>query len=63
MLWRKVRKQLPTNSGWMPEGYVNGVSRSQRLTALKKHGKARRKRSEGAGHKADDDDLEEAVFE
>ena len=34
-----------------------------RLMALKKHGKARRKRLEGAGCKADDDDLEEAVFE
>ena len=35
----------------------------ERLTALKKHGKARRKWLEGMGHKADDDDLKEAVFE
>ena len=31
--------------------------------ASKKHGKARRKQLEGAGRKADDEDLEEAVFE
>ena len=31
--------------------------------ALKKHGKARRKWLECAGHKADNEDLEEAVFE
>ena len=35
----------------------------ERLTALKKHGKARRKRLEGTGRKADNEDLEEAVFE
>ena len=35
----------------------------ERLKAIKKHGKARRKLLEGAGCKADDEDLEEAVFE
>ena len=35
----------------------------KRMTALKKHRKARRKRLEGAGRKADDDDLKNAAFE